>query len=67
YLSRGQPSFANQPLNFYDSFFGAIPDNFQIHTYNLTWRLVQIQMSPENQAKFMAAQATALRAKRTKG
>ncbi|MEL6558996.1 MAG: hypothetical protein AAFQ94_12480 [Bacteroidota bacterium] len=62
-LSRGQPSYAIQKLNFNDSFFGALPTGFEISTYNLTWRLVQIQMSPENQAKFMIAKANLLSSK----
>ncbi|MEM1319596.1 MAG: hypothetical protein AAGG75_05030 [Bacteroidota bacterium] len=61
-LTRGQPSFSDTALNYYDPFFGAIPPAFDIHTYNLTWRLVQIQMSPQNQAKFMAAHAKFLNA-----
>jgi hypothetical protein len=60
-ISQGQPSFATTPLNFYDPFFGQIPEGFVINTYNLTWRLVQIQMSPENQAKYMIAMANSLK------
>lgn len=59
-LSQGQPSFATTPLDYNDSFFGSLPANFQISTYNLTWRLVQIQMSPEKQANFMLAKANSL-------
>ena len=59
-LQKGQPSFTDQVLNFNDPFFGSIPDSFEPSTYNLTWRLVQIQMSPESQAKFIAAKAKAL-------
>lgn len=53
----GQPSFATTALDNNYSFFGSLPPNFKISTYNLTWRMVQIQMSPENQAKFMLAKA----------
>lgn len=59
FLQRGQPSFATTPLNYYDPYFGAIPEGFEIHTYNLTWRLVQIELNPENQAKFAAARTAA--------
>lgn len=59
-INEGQPSFSVTPLNAYSSNFGAVPANFDIHTYNLTWRLVQIQMSAERQAKFMAARSTYL-------
>ncbi|MFC4632593.1 hypothetical protein ACFO3O_01665 [Dokdonia ponticola] len=60
-LSQGQPSFATTPLDYNDSFFGSLPANFQISTYNLTWRLVEIQMSPEKQAAFMLAKANAIK------
>ena len=59
-LSQGQPSFAKLSLDYNDPFFGKLPANFKVSTYNLTWRLVQIQMSPANQAKFMLAKANAL-------
>ncbi|AGC77858.1 hypothetical protein LX97_01966 [Nonlabens dokdonensis] len=59
-FSQGQPSFANTPLNMNDPFFGRFPDSFQLSTYNLTWRLVQIQMTPEKQAEFMQAKAEAI-------
>lgn len=62
-LSQGQPSFSTTALNYYDPFFGAIPPEFNISTYNLTWRLIQVRMSPEKQAKFMLAQAKALQEK----
>ena len=60
-LQRHQPSFTEQSLDFNDPFFGNIPASFEPSTYNLTWRLVQIQMSPESQAKFIAAKAEALK------
>jgi hypothetical protein len=59
-ITQGQPSFATTPLNTYDPYFGQIPEGFIINTYNLTWRLVQIQMSPENQANYMMAIANSL-------
>jgi hypothetical protein len=62
-IDDGQPSFAVQSMNAYDPRFGAVPAQFQISTYNLTWRLVQIQMSAENQAKFMEAKVNALKAR----
>ena len=62
-IDDGQESFATQPMNAYDPRFGAVPPSFQISTYNLTWRLVQIQMSPENQAKFLQAKANAIKAR----
>lgn len=62
-IDDGQVSFADQPINTYEPRFGAVPPNFDISTYNLTWRLVQIQMSPENQAKFMEAKVNALKAR----
>jgi hypothetical protein len=62
-IDDGQESFATQPMNAYDPRFGAVPSAFRISTYNLTWRLVQIQMSPENQAKFMQAKVDALKAR----
>jgi len=62
-IDDGQESFATQPMNAYDPRFGAVPANFDISTYNLTWRLVQIQMSAENQARFMQAKADALKAR----
>ncbi|WP_405205535.1 hypothetical protein [Aquimarina sp. LLG6339-5] len=58
-ITKGQPSFATTALDTNDPFFGSIPANFKISTYNLTWRLVQIQMAPEKQAKFLLAQAQA--------
>lgn len=58
-FSQGQPSYAVTPLNYNDAFFGSIPPNFKLNTYNLTWRLVTIQMSPERQADFMLAKANA--------
>lgn len=61
-FSQGQPSFAQTPLNMNDSFFGRFPDSFKLSTYNLTWRLVQIQMTPEKQALFMKAKADAIAA-----
>ena len=54
-ISGGQDSFAVRPMNAYDPYFGAVPANFQISTYNLTWRLVQIQMTPARQQAFMHA------------
>ncbi|MEL6863096.1 MAG: hypothetical protein AAFP19_01700 [Bacteroidota bacterium] len=63
YITSGQPSFADTPMNAFDSRFGAIPPNFNISTYNLTWRIVQIQMAPELQARFMAAKAAAYAAR----
>ena len=53
-LQRGQPSFADTSINFYDPFFGELPpeDTFQVKSYNLTWRLVQIQLSEEKRILF---------------
>lgn len=52
-LSRGQPSFALQSINFNDPTLGSsVPDGFEVGAYNLTWRLVRIQMTPQIQAKF---------------
>ncbi len=62
-FTEGQPSYATTDLNSNYSFFGTIPEGFEVHTYNLTWRLVQIQMSPERQAKFLAAKAKVMEAK----
>lgn len=59
-ITKGQPSFATTALNYYDPFFGQVPEGFNISTYNLTWRMVQIQMSPENQAKYMMALANSM-------
>ncbi len=55
-ISKGQPSFADQPLNYFDPYFGSIPASFVPSTYNLTWRLVQLQLSPEKVEKFQVAQ-----------
>ena len=61
-LSRGQPSFAALPLNYNDPSLGSsLPDGFEVGAWNLTWRLVQIQMSPERQAQFMQGKAESLR------
>jgi hypothetical protein len=54
-ITNGQPSFALLQLNDFDPFFGSIPSNFKIDTYNLTWRLVQIQLAPESVASFANA------------
>lgn len=59
-LQKGQPSFTEQLLNFNDPYFGEIPPSFDPHTYNLTWRIVQIELTPESQAKFIAVKAQAL-------
>jgi hypothetical protein len=59
-ITQGQPSFADTALNTYDPRFMSIPEGFVIQTYNLTWRLVQIQMAPETQAKFMKAMAESM-------
>jgi hypothetical protein len=52
-VSGGQPSFATQPLNANDVDFGTLPSKFEIINYNLTWRLVQLQLSPEKKALLM--------------
>lgn len=57
----GQPSYATTPLNNNFSRFGSIPSNFKVSTYNLTWRLVKLQMSPDKQADFMVARANAIK------
>lgn len=62
-FAQNQPSFADLPLDYNDSNFGSLPANFVVSTYNLTWRLVSIQMSPTKQAAYMAAHVDALRAK----
>ena len=62
-FNQGQPSFATTALDNNYSRFGSIPPNFQVSTYNLTWRLVKIQMSPEKQAAFMLAKANAYTSK----
>jgi len=46
---KGQESFTERKLNASDS---RLPEGFNVISYNLTWRLIQIDMSPENQAKF---------------
>ena len=61
-ISDSQESFATRSLNAFDSRFGGIPANFQISTYNLTWRLVELQLSPEKAANFMLAKANAIKA-----
>ena len=50
-LSEGQPSFAEARMN--DDLVG--PPDFQIESYDLIWRLVQIQISPEKLELFQAA------------
>ncbi|MEM8962030.1 MAG: hypothetical protein AAGD38_11150 [Acidobacteriota bacterium] len=59
-ITPGQPSFAvtgvTQDLK--------VPPNFEIGAINLTWRIVQIQLSPENQMRFLSAKMEALK-KRT--
>ena len=59
-FSKGQPSFATTALNMNDPFFGQFPSSFQLSTYNLTWRLVQIEITPEKQAEFLKAKAEAI-------
>jgi hypothetical protein len=54
-ISSAQDSFTTRAINAYDSYFGGLPANFQISTYNLTWRLVKIQMTPARQQAFMQA------------
>jgi hypothetical protein len=61
-LAQNQPSFADLPLDYNDPFFGTLPAGFEVQTYNLTWRLVRIQMSASKQAAYMAAHVDALRA-----
>jgi hypothetical protein len=51
----GQPSFAITALN---QGFTA-PRSFQPVAYNLTWRLVQIQISDETRTKFLTAKLDA--------
>jgi len=66
-FSKGQPSFSSTPLDLNQEVSSGenltLPEGFQINTYNLTWRLVTIQMSPERQAAFMLARANAIKAK----
>jgi hypothetical protein len=59
-ISTAQESFTTRAMNAYDPYFGAVPANFQISTYNLTWRLVQIQMTPARQQAFMQAKLAAM-------
>jgi hypothetical protein len=54
-ISSGQPSFADLSLDYYDPYFGSIPASFVPSAYNLTWRIVQLQLSPENVEKFQVA------------
>lgn len=49
----GQRSYADVALN-EDV---AVPDGANILSYNLTWRLVKIEMSPENMKNYMEAKA----------
>lgn len=59
----GQPSFAERPIGANNSRFGVIPSGFNVSTYNLTWRLVAIEMQPPVQAMFLAAQAKSMAGK----
>lgn len=55
-ITPGQPSFATTPLNTNLS----VPSSFQLATYNLTWRLLRIELTPETQSRFLAAKTKAL-------
>lgn len=55
-ITPGQPSFATTRLN-QDL---TIPSGYTIGAYNLTWRLVKIEMTPEKQAQFMKAKLEAM-------
>jgi len=54
--TQGQPSFATTALN---AGFNP-PPSFQPLAYNLTWRLVQIQMKEEARTKFFTAKLDSL-------
>ena len=56
-ISPGQPSHAKQPLNADLQ----VPEGFAIETYNLTWRLLRIQMKAENRLRFMEAYVKAMK------
>lgn len=56
-FNEGQPSFAEREIGANNPRFGVIPAAFNVSTYNLTWRLVAIEMAPAVQAMFLAAQA----------
>jgi hypothetical protein len=62
-VSLHQPSFADLALNDTTPGFSIIPDNFTVRNYNLTWRLVEIQIAKERQVNFLQAKAAALAAK----
>lgn len=57
--TKGQPSYADLALG--DGFVA--PTGFTLETLNLTWRIVQIQMSPENKANYLAAQMELMKAR----
>ena len=55
-ISPGQPKFNETALN--QNL--VVPAGFNISTYNLTWRLVRLQLTPEAQAKRLANSQLAL-------
>jgi hypothetical protein len=60
--TKGQPSYTTTSL---DTGFTP-PPSFQPLAYNLTWRLVQIQMNDHSRAKFITAKLEALSRRRQK-
>ncbi len=55
-FSVSQPSFSITKLDDNDNSLGTIPEGFVIESYNLTWRLVKIEMHP-NQLKNLQTKA----------
>jgi len=50
-----QPPFSETPLNTYlDGSIAQIPSGFALNNYNLTWRCVTIDFSPEAKEKYLA-------------
>lgn len=55
-ITPGQPSFATTAI----SQDLSVPSNFDIGAFNLTWRILQLQLDPERQAAFQAAKLEAM-------
>jgi hypothetical protein len=53
-FTKGQPSYALTALDANDPALGTLPQGFIIDSYNLTWRLVRIEMHPKQLEKLQS-------------
>lgn len=52
----GQPSYTETPLDQN----AIVPPGYEVGAYNLTWRLVKIELTPENMQNYMKGKAAAI-------